>query len=123
MERARSRMVSCDSFSHSMTMVLEAPVMEASGVRRSCDTELRSTLRSFSLSASTRIFSAASAALASTPALAQVTQAPTQTPPPPVPDAAELDPSAPLAPMPDLGVDWPDLNAKEADAHLLGLLH
>ena len=32
---------------------------------------------------------------------------------PPPPDAAELDPSAPLAPMPDLGVDWPDLNAKD----------
>ena len=25
----------------------------------------------------------------------------------------ELDPNAPLDPMPDLGVDWPDLNAKE----------
>ena len=32
---------------------------------------------------------------------------------PPI-DPAELDPSAPLAPMPDLGVDWPDLNAKDA---------
>jgi translocation and assembly module TamA len=29
------------------------------------------------------------------------------------PDAAELDPSAPLDPMPDLGVAWPDLNAAE----------
>jgi translocation and assembly module TamA len=52
---------------------------------------------------------AASAAFANAPALAQTAQ----TPPPP-PDAAELDPSAPLAPMPDLGVDWPDLNAREA---------
>src|SRR4051812_47972369 len=25
----------------------------------------------------------------------------------------ELDPSAPLSPMPDLGVDWPDLNTKD----------
>src|SRR3954447_8569146 len=33
---------------------------------------------------------------------------------PPVANAAELDPSASLAPMPDLGVDWPDLNAKDA---------
>src|SRR5439155_11542674 len=30
------------------------------------------------------------------------------------PDAAELDPSAPLDPMPDLGVDWPDLNVRDA---------
>lgn len=30
------------------------------------------------------------------------------------PDPAELDPSAPLAPLPDLGVAWPDLNASEA---------
>jgi len=39
-----------------------------------------------------------------------------QAPPPqqnPPPDPAELDPSAPMAPLPDLGVDWPDLNAKE----------
>ena len=32
------------------------------------------------------------------------------------PDAAELDPSAPLAPLPDLGVDWPDLNARDTTA-------
>ena len=32
-------------------------------------------------------------------------------PPPPPPEPAELDPNAPLAPMPDLGVDWPDLEA------------
>ena len=32
---------------------------------------------------------------------------------PPV-DPAELDPSAPLDPMPDLGVDWPDLNVPDA---------
>src|SRR5438128_9051889 len=41
--------------------------------------------------------------------------APPQTQPEP-PDAAELDPSAPLAPLPDLGVDWPDLNAKDVTA-------
>jgi translocation and assembly module TamA len=34
-------------------------------------------------------------------------------PPPPPPDPAELDPSAPLAPLPDLGVAWPELNPKE----------
>jgi translocation and assembly module TamA len=33
--------------------------------------------------------------------------------PPPPPDSTELDPSAPLAPLPDIGVDWPDLNAKD----------
>jgi translocation and assembly module TamA len=32
---------------------------------------------------------------------------------PPPPDPAELDPNAPLDAMPDLGVDWPDLNATE----------
>jgi translocation and assembly module TamA len=37
-----------------------------------------------------------------------------QTSPPQPSDPAELDPSAPLAPMPDLGVDWPDLNANDA---------
>jgi translocation and assembly module TamA len=35
-----------------------------------------------------------------------------QTIPPPI-DPAELDPSAPLDPMPDLGVEWPDLNQPE----------
>ena len=34
----------------------------------------------------------------------------------PPPDAAELDPSAPLAPLPGLGVEWPDLNAKDQAA-------
>jgi len=53
---------------------------------------------------------AATAAFAQAPALAQT---PPAQPAPPPPDAAELDPNAPLAPMPDLGVDWPDLNAKE----------
>jgi len=48
------------------------------------------------------------------PALAQTTASPTPPPQNTQPDAAELDPSAPLAPMPDLGVDWPDLNAKES---------
>ncbi|MFL6727664.1 MAG: autotransporter assembly complex protein TamA [Sphingomicrobium sp.] len=45
---------------------------------------------------------------------AQATQA--QQAPPPPPDAAELDPSAPLAPLPDLGVAWPELNARETVA-------
>ncbi len=32
------------------------------------------------------------------------------------PTPAELDPSAPLDPMPDLGVAWPELNAKDTAA-------
>jgi translocation and assembly module TamA len=55
---------------------------------------------------------AATLTLASAAGLAQTTQ---QSPPQP-PDAAELDPSAPLAPLPDLGVEWPDLNAKDSTA-------
>ena len=35
-----------------------------------------------------------------------------QTAPPPA-DPAELDPNAPLAPLPDIGVAWPDLNATD----------
>ncbi len=59
-------------------------------------------------------------AIASSPATGQTaaappTTAPPTTAPPQPPDAAELDPSAPLAPMPDLGVDWPDLNAKDSN--------
>src|SRR5437868_360702 len=52
---------------------------------------------------------AAVSAFVVAPGLAQTAAAP----PPPVPDAAELDPSAPLDPMPDLDVDWPDLNARD----------
>src|SRR6478672_6873004 len=44
-------------------------------------------------------------------ALAQAAPPPTSPPPTPPPDAAELDPNAPLAPMPDLGVAWPELKA------------
>src|SRR5689334_8863990 len=45
---------------------------------------------------------AQSAALAQAPA------------PPPPADPAELDPSAPLDPLPDLEVGWPDLNANDS---------
>src|SRR3954451_7637511 len=34
----------------------------------------------------------------------------------PASDPAELDPSAPLDPLPDLGVEWPDLNARDSSA-------
>jgi translocation and assembly module TamA len=47
------------------------------------------------------------------PLLAQTGPAP-PAPSQPPPDAAELDPNAPLAPLPDLGVAWPELNPKEA---------
>ena len=53
-------------------------------------------------------------ALACSPATGQTAAPPTPAPAQP-PDAAELDPSAPLAPMPDLGVDWPDLKAKDSN--------
>ncbi|MFL6752509.1 MAG: autotransporter assembly complex protein TamA [Sphingomicrobium sp.] len=52
---------------------------------------------------------AAALPLASAPAIAQ-------TAPIAPPDPAELDPSAPMAPMPDLGVEWPDLNAHDQTA-------
>jgi translocation and assembly module TamA len=49
---------------------------------------------------------------AGTPAFGQTISPPPAAPQNP-PDAAELDPSAPLAPLPDLGVDWPDLRVKD----------
>ncbi len=49
---------------------------------------------------------AASAVFATSPALAR--QDPQ--PPPSPPASPEVNPSAPLAPMPDIGVDWPDLS-------------
>ncbi len=52
---------------------------------------------------------AAITALVGTPALAQTAPPPTNPPP----EAGELDPSASLDPMPDLGVEWPDLNARD----------
>src|SRR5438270_3985089 len=44
------------------------------------------------------------------PLLAQTVPAPLSTTPP---DPAELDPNAPLDPMPGIGVAWPELNAKD----------
>ena len=52
---------------------------------------------------------AACIALSATPALGQ----PASQPAPPPPGEPELDPNAPLAPMPELGVDWPQLDVKE----------
>ena len=61
----------------------------------------------------------AAAAAAWVPVAASAQTAEPPPPPPPVPspqppDAAELDPNAPLAPLPDLGVPWPDLKASDA---------
>jgi translocation and assembly module TamA len=65
------------------------------------------------LTAARLLCAAAAAALAPMPAFGQA-PAPAPAPPPsPPPDAAELDPSAPLAPMPDLGVPWPELQPSE----------
>lgn len=61
--------------------------------------------------------------LVSAAALAQRVAGPVSTLPSPQqsgspPDAAELDPSAPLAPMPDIGVAWPELKASDTAAPL-----
>src|SRR3954453_111378 len=62
------------------------------------------------LQAARLLCAAAVIALVSPEAAAQGAPPP---PPPPPPDAAELDPSAPLDPMPDLGVAWPDLKTSD----------
>ena len=56
---------------------------------------------------------AGSAALFAVPASAQTAPPQPQQPPATEP---ELDPNAPLAPLPDLGVEWPQLDAKETAA-------
>ena len=53
-------------------------------------------------------------AFAAGPAFAQAAPPPESQPQPT--DPAELDPNAPLAPLPDLGVDWPQLDARETAA-------
>ncbi|MGJ3649209.1 autotransporter assembly complex protein TamA [Sphingomonas sp. GlSt437] len=56
-------------------------------------------------------------AAAPPPAAPLAPAAPTsQAPAKPDPDAPMLDPDAPLAPMPDLGVAWPDLSKTDATA-------
>ena len=55
------------------------------------------------------------AALSAAPVLAQSAPAPPPTSPPPPAQPGELDPNAPMAPMPDLGVAWPDLNARDTN--------
>ena len=56
------------------------------------------------------MFGAAAGLFAATaPAYAQDNRATT------TPDLTQLDPDAPMAPLPDLGVDWPDLSALPAE--------
>ncbi len=62
------------------------------------------------LCAARLLCAAGSAALFAVPAIAQTT--PAQQKPPPASEP-ELDPNAPLEPMPDLGVEWPQLDVKE----------
>jgi translocation and assembly module TamA len=62
------------------------------------------------LGAARLLCAAGSAAMLAVPAAGQ------NGPQPPPTDPAELDPNAPLAPMPDLGVDWPDLDARDSAA-------
>jgi translocation and assembly module TamA len=62
--------------------------------------------RGLSVGAARLLCAAGCCALFAGPALGQV-------PPPPPTDPGELDPNAPLAPLPDLGVDWPELDANE----------
>jgi translocation and assembly module TamA len=66
-----------------------------------------------SVDAARLLCAAACAAVSAGPALAQT--APAAAPQPPPGQPAELDPNAPLAAMPDLGVEWPDLNAKDTN--------
>jgi translocation and assembly module TamA len=67
-----------------------------------------------SVATAARLLCAAAALPLASGALAQT--APQQPVTPQPSDSGELDPSAPLAPMPDLGVAWPDLNAKDTAA-------
>ncbi|MEA3067862.1 MAG: translocation and assembly module TamA, partial [Sphingomonadales bacterium] len=59
-----------------------------------------------------RLLCAAAAAAYVAPALAQTILQPPPAPQPP-PDAAELNPNAPLDPLSDLGVAWPELRASD----------
>src|SRR5690348_1944540 len=68
------------------------------------------TGRGSALGAAGLLCAAGAAALVADPAWGQ--SAPVQQEPP-ASTPPELDPNAPLAPLPDLGVDWPDLNAND----------
>jgi len=68
----------------------------------------------FRLRAARLLCAAAVAALIAETAHAQGAPQPAAPPPPvtPPPGPAELDPNAPLAPLPDLGIAWPELDSK-----------
>ena len=63
------------------------------------------------LRAARLLCAAAGLTLVQEAALAQ--SAASSTPPAQSPEPTQLDPNAPLAPMPDIGVAWPDMNVKE----------
>jgi translocation and assembly module TamA len=67
--------------------------------------------RGSAIEAARLLCAVAVAAVMAAPATGQT--APSPAPALPSGDPAELDPNAPLAPMPDLGVDWPQLDAKD----------
>jgi translocation and assembly module TamA len=68
------------------------------------------TGRGMTNNAARLLCAAACASLFAAPAFGQAAPSQSQTPPPAEP---ELDPNAPLAPLPDLGVEWPQLDVKE----------
>ncbi|MFV0625069.1 autotransporter assembly complex family protein [Sphingomonas sp. ac-8] len=61
------------------------------------------------------LLAAAGCTAALAPAVARAQQTPAQPATPDVP-ASSLDPASPLAPMPDIGVEWPDLALDPAEA-------
>jgi translocation and assembly module TamA len=63
--------------------------------------------RGLSVGAARLLCAVGGCALVSAPAFGQAA------PPPPPSDTGELDPNAPLAPLPELGVEWPELDATE----------
>ena len=67
------------------------------------------------VSGAARLLCAAAGFALSAPPLAAQTNSQGPPPPaaPPPAQPRELDPNAPLAAMPDLGVEWPDLNARD----------
>ena len=64
-----------------------------------------------------RLVSAAAAGVLSTAAIAQQPAPQPQSQPP----AADIDPSAPLAPMPDIGVDWPTIGKEAPQQQIPGV--
>jgi translocation and assembly module TamA len=62
-----------------------------------------------------RVMAVAGLMIAPVPVAAQSVLSAPRTPPAPVPGDDALDPTSPMAPLPDIGVEWPDLNAAPAE--------